>query len=125
MIQSRWIQNVLLGFAGIILVLLTWWGITNAIKSAKSKRIVKDAQTMQAGFSEFYKNQNRYPSTAEFLDVEIMRPYLNNFPPQQFPSKECSQSYDYYNATSQTYELRFCLPKAVKGFRLGWNILKP
>ena len=125
MIQSRWSQNLLIGFLVVVLVALSWWGWSNGVKAASAKRIVKDARAMAAGFSEFYKNQNRYPATTEFENNNLLRPYIANYPPQTFPTESCPETFDYYNATPQTYELRFCLPKATGGFQVGWNTLKP
>jgi hypothetical protein len=125
MIQSRWSQNVLLGLLIVILLLLAWWGWGNALRAAQSKRVVKDAQTMIVGFTEFQKDQNRYPATSEFGDNDVMRRYITNFPPQNFPTQTCPKTFDYYSATPTTYELRFCLSKVVKGYKAGWNIVKP
>lgn len=125
MIQSRWAQNSLIGFLILILALLSWWGWDNGVRAARAKRIVKDARAMATGFSEFYKDQNRYPATTEFENNSLLRPYIVNFPPQTFPTEDCSKTFDYYNAAPQTYELRFCLPKAVDGFQIGWNTIKP
>ena len=125
MIQSRWSQNLLLGFIVVILVLLALWGWSNGTAAAKSKRIVKDAKMMASAFEEFHKDQNRYPATTEFQSTDVMKQYISNFPPQQFVSAACQKSFDYFSANSQTYELRFCLPKAVSGYQAGWNTLKP
>lgn len=125
MIQSRWSQNLLIGFLVVVLVSLSWWGWSNGVKAARAKRIVKDARAMATGFSEFYKDQNRYPATTEFENNNLLRPYIANYPPQTFPTAVCPETFDYYNATPDTYELRFCLPKATGGFQVGWNTLKP
>lgn len=125
MIESRWAQNLLLGFLIVLLALLTWWGWNNGVRAAQSKRVVKDAKAMAAGFAEFHKDQNRYPALTEFENNSVMRPYIANFPAQTFPSKSCPKTFDYYNAAPQVYELRFCLSKAVDGFNIGWNTIKP
>lgn len=125
MIQSHWSQNVLVGFLVLVLAILVWWGWDNGVRAAQSKRVVKDAQAMTAGFTEFHKDQSRYPAITEFENSNLMRPYIVNFPPQSFPTEQCPKSFDYFNATPQTYELRFCLSKAVSGFQVGWNTLKP
>lgn len=125
MIQARWSQNLLLGFLIIILVLLVWWGWGNGVRAAQSKRVVKDAKVMTEGFKEFYKDQNRYPVNTEFDNPDLLRPYITNFPAQEFASEACPQVFDYYSANSQTYELRFCLSKAVNGYKVGWNTLTP
>ena len=125
MIQSRWSQNILVGLLVVVLVSLAGWGWVNGVSAARAKRIVKDARAMAAGFEEFRKDQNRYPATTEFENNNLLRPYIVNFPPQNFPTDVCPDTYDYYNAAPQIYELRFCLPKAVSGFNVGWNTLKP
>jgi len=125
MIQSRWSQNVLLGLLILVLLLLSWWGWNNAVRAAESKRIVKDAKMVSQAFVEFHKDQNRYPATTEFIDNNVMRAYIANFPPQNFPTGACPKSFDYFNDSPQVYELRFCLPKATGGYKVGWNVLKP
>ncbi len=125
MIQSRWSQNILLGLLSVLLVLLCLWGWSNGVKAGQSKRIIKDAKIMKDAFAQFHSDQNRYPATTEFEENTVMRQYLTNFPPQTFPSAVCQQTFDYYSATPQTYELRFCLPKATGGYKVGWNVLKP
>lgn len=125
MIQSGWSQNLLVGALVVLIAFFSWWGWDNGVRAARAKRIVKDAQTMTAGFAEFFKDQNRFPATNEFENNSVLRPYISNFPPQQFPTEACPETFDYYNAAPNTYELRFCLPKAVKGFKEGWNTLKP
>lgn len=125
MIQSRWSQNVFLATLCVVLLLASVWGWSNGVKAAKSKRIAKDAEAIASGFAEFYKDQNRYPSTGEFEDSNLLRSYITNFPPQEFWTPNCPQSFDYYNASSTTYELRFCISKAVMGYSVGVNTIKP
>lgn len=125
MLQSNWSQNTLLGVSGVILLFVGWWGWTNGLAASRSKTIIKDAKSMQQAFEQFRKDQNRYPTTDEFRDNNVMRAYLTNFPPQTFPNKICNKSYDYYSAAPQLYELRICLPKKAGGYQQGWNTLKP
>ena len=109
----------------MVLGLLVWWGWGNGVRAAQSKRIVKDAKVITEGFKEFYKDQNRYPANTEFDEPNLLRPYITNFPPQEFSTEVCPETFDYYNASPQVYELRFCLSKAVNGYAVGWNTLKP
>ncbi len=125
MIQSRWSQNILLAFVAVVLLLLTVWGWSSGVRAAKSKRTLKDAQAITQGFAEFYKDQNRYPSTVEFDDNNLMRTYISNFPPQQYSTPTCPKIFDYFNPSADTYELRFCLSKSVDSYVAGWNTLKP
>lgn len=115
--------------AGIVaLVLLTigllWLAITNGQRSAQSRQTVKDAVAITKALEYFYQDQDRYPSSDEFTDQNVMRQYLNNFPPQEFNSTVCPDSFDYVNTFRSDYELRFCLPKGVQGYQTGWNSIK-
>jgi hypothetical protein len=84
-----------------------------------SKRVVKDAVTIQDGLEYFFKDQNRYPSTGEFKDINLMGSYISNFPPQSFVSDACPYTFDYFNPSPFTYELKFCIPAAVGTFPAG------
>jgi hypothetical protein len=80
---------------------------------------------LQRGFQYFYNDQGRFPTALEFSDTNLMRSYMTNFPPQQFVSGPCEKSLEYKSATSQTYELQFCLPKGKSGWPAGWSVVKP
>lgn len=108
----------------ILLALLLWWGFSWGKKAAQSRQIVKDSKTILNALEYFYKDQNRYPSINEFNDQNVMRQYMNNFPPQQYASDSCSKSFDYQNLFRSDYELRICLPKAQGSFKQGWNAIK-
>ncbi len=125
MLQSRWSQNVLIVLCAAVLGFLAWWGWTNGLAASQSKTILKDAQSMQSAFQHFHTDQNRYPTIEEFSNNSVMQSYLTNFPPQTFPNKICPQTYTYYSADPQSYELRVCLPKKTGKYQLGWNVLKP
>ncbi len=124
MLQSRLSQNIVMAVLAIITVLVLLWGWSNAVASSRSKAVLKDARAITQGFKYFYNDQNRYPSTGEFTNSNLMRSYINNFPPQTFSSSVCAKSFDYYNATPKTYELRICLLKATEGYKAGWNVFK-
>lgn len=125
MLQSRWSQNLLTGICLLVLAFLGWWGWTNGLAASRSKTIIKDAQAIQQAFDHFHADQNRYPTSDEFLNNDVMRAYLTNFPPQTFPNKVCQKTYDYYSQDPQTYQLRICLPKSVGAYKQGWNTLVP
>ena len=120
--------KVLKIIAIILFVLITlgavWLAISNGRKSAQSRQIVKDAAAIAVALEYFYEDQNRYPSSDEFLDQNVMRQYADNFPPQEFLSANCSTAFEYVNTFRSDYDLRFCLPKGVAGYRTGWNSIK-
>lgn len=110
--------------AVILLALLLFWAFSSGQKAAQSRQIIKDSKTIVNALEYFYQDQNRYPSINEFNDQNVMRQYMNNFPPQQFPSSGCEQSFEYQNSFRSDYELRICLPKAQSSYRVGWNAIK-
>lgn len=125
--MERLIQ--ILKYASIVLLVLAsigaiWWAFGMGKKAAQGRQVVKDAKTIVSALEYFYKDQNRYPAITEFQDQNIMRQYMSGFPPQEFLSSSCAKSFDYTNTYRDDYELRFCLPKGVKGYRTGWNVIK-
>lgn len=101
-----------------------WRAVVNGSRAAQSRQVVKDTTAILQGLEYFYQDQNRYPSIDEFSDQTVMRQYVSGYPPQEFTSPICSSSYDYVNTFRSDYELRFCLPKGVKGYQTGWNSIK-
>lgn len=108
----------------ILTALLLWVAVINGQRSAQSRQIVKDVTAISQALEYFYQDQNRYPAIGEFEDQNVMRQYLSNFPPKEFASGVCVESISYQNNFRNDYELRFCLPKGVKGYRTGWNSIK-
>ncbi|HMQ02211.1 MAG TPA: hypothetical protein PKD79_04080, partial [Candidatus Doudnabacteria bacterium] len=98
--------------------------VVNGQRSAQSRQVVKDVSAITQALEYFYQDQNRYPAIGEFEDQNVMRQYLSNFPPQEFTSGVCPQSFGYANTFRNDYELRFCLSKGVRGYQAGWNVIK-
>ncbi len=105
----------------LLAVLLLWWTFNNGKKAGQSRQIIKDSRALSQAFEYFYQDQNRYPSSDEFTDQNLMRQYLSGFPPQEFVSETCPQTFVYVNNFRNDYELRICLPKGVQGYLTGWN----
>lgn len=105
-------------------VFVIWRAVINGSRAAQSRQVLKDATAIKVALDYFYKDQNRYPSIDEFKDQNIMRQYFSNFPPQEFVSGVCDSSFDYVNTFRNDYELRFCMPKGVRGYQTGWNAFK-
>lgn len=120
--EKRWKQNVFIGINLLVIGLLSWWGVVNAIKSAQSKTVIKDGQAIVQGFEYFKKDQNRYPFTSEFGNVELLKEYFINYPPKEHLSSTCQRNFEYFSDTANQYELRICLPKSAKGYPEGWSV---
>lgn len=115
---------VILSLLVILTAGLLWVAIVNGQRSAQARHVVKDVNAISQALEYFYQDQNRYPAIGEFEEQNVMREYLSNFPPQQFVSGPCTESITYQNSFRNDYELRFCLPKGVKGYQTGWNSIK-
>lgn len=120
------VKYIVFVILAIIAVLALWWAFINGQQAGQSRQVLKNGKAIQQALEYFYQDQNRYPSTDEFLDQNLMRQYLSSYPPQEFVSKTCPQgngsvNYSYVNHFRNDYELRLCLPKAVQGFQAGWN----
>ncbi len=123
---KRIIKYVLLVLLILIAVLAIRWAFINARYAGQSRQAIKDSRAIVQALEYFYKDQNRYPSTDEFTDLNLMRQYLSGFPPQQYvapscPARDSGSTFGYVNSFRNDYELRVCLPKAVRGYKEGWN----
>ncbi len=123
MFTTRISQNLLLGGATIVLVALVLWGVVAGSRAGKSTVVLKNTQSVSDGLKLFFRDQNRYPSTQEFVDQNIMLQYFSVFPFANIVGGSCTKTFSYYSANQQSYELSFCLPKAMNGFAPGWNKL--
>ncbi len=123
MLKTKIFQYAFILFLIALIGSLLLWGWNNGTRAAKSKTVLKDAGVIAQGFEYFHADQNRYPTTGEFDDDNLMRTYIANYPPQNFITPDCQKTYDYFSKTPQTYELRICLPKAAAGYRQGWNAI--
>lgn len=118
------LQNLTVSVAAVILVFSLWLAIQNGKAEARSKMVVKNFGELEKALKYFYNDQNRFPSTVEFnesSESNILKIYSNNFPPENFVSKQCPQTFVYKQLKPNTYELNFCLERSVPGFKKGWN----
>lgn len=120
--EKRWKQNTFIGLIVLVILLLCFWGTVNAIKSAQSKSLIRDGQSIVQGFEYYKKDQNRYPFTSDFSNVDMLKEYINRFPPKQYLTATCETNFEYFSDSPESYELRICLPKGAKGLPAGWSI---
>lgn len=105
----------------VILLLAIFWGLAKGKEDAESQAVLAAQANLVKGLQFFYQDQNRYPSALEFVDAPTMLNYFNSFPPPDFASKNCSQSFSYQRNALDSYSLSFCLPVSSGGFAAGWN----
>jgi len=110
-------------FVAVIFFLLLLSAFSSGRKTAQSKTVIKNAESVSAALEFFYSDQQKYPSVLEFSNKDIMLNYLSAFPEQNFVSELCGANLDYKRPSAGNYELYFCLPKARGGFSAGWNRL--
>lgn len=123
-IKKRILQILTVLLAAVVLLLFVFLGWSSGKYFAQSGIVFKNALAVAESLDYFLKDQDRYPSALEFQDRNIMMNYFNNFPPFNFVSKNCQQSYLYKRAKLTEYSLAYCLERAVKGQKKGWNQIK-
>lgn len=110
--------------AAVILLLSLLWGAASGQKLAQSGAVAANAESLSKGLGYFYRDQDRFPSAAEFLDDKnLMLNYFNDFPAANLPSAQCPSSFVYQRPDVQSFKLNFCLPAAWGNFPAGWNQL--
>ncbi len=110
---------VLIMAALLLLSLEVAWN--SGKSSAQSKVVLANTKGLQTALDYFYSDQNRFPTAIEFADRNTMIRYATLFPPPDFVSKSCSQSFVYKRASKSSYTLNFCLPKSEGGIKAGWS----
>lgn len=126
---TYWLQLTAVGLVAVILLYVTYSGIRSGNLDAKSEVVLANAKTLAEGINYFYEDQDRFPSDEEFLDFDIMSSYIEGYPPVkiwggQCLSKERNDSYSYFSLNEKSYELSFCLPSAIEGYKAGNNTVK-
>lgn len=96
-------------------------GVKVGRELAQSEAVLISTENLQKGFDFFYNDQNRYPSLAEFEDKAVMLNYFSSYPPLEFLSQKCAQSYIYKRLSLKSLELSVCLPRPLGGYAGGWN----
>jgi hypothetical protein len=107
--------------AAVVLFIAITRGLNQGQKTAQANSILKTAQNSTLALKYFYSDQNRYPTVLEFENQNIMLAYMSSFPLPNYPSPSCSQSFIYKRSDPSSYQLSFCLPQAVAGYKAGWN----
>ncbi len=106
-----------------VAVILVWSigaGWSKGKSMADAGQVLANADRLVTGLDYFYNDQDRYPTALEF-DSGLMHAYFTSFPPHNFTSSQCPESYSYKRNSASQYLLGFCLPVATNGFRQGWN----
>ncbi len=104
----------LLGLSG-------FWGWQKARAQQVSKVVLANVSALNAGLGFFFNDYERYPKNSEFASPLFMQDYFSAFPPREFPSQDCEQSFKYQRTDLNSYSLSFCLWSAVENYRSGWN----
>ena len=107
----------------VVLLLVVFWGINTGKVLAQAEIIGQTSQNVAKSLQFYYQDQNRYPSVLEFSQEDVMLNYLTNFPLPNFASASCSQSFVYKRLSDTEFNLSFCLPAGISGYKSGWNII--
>lgn len=120
--KQIWLFLTVIGVA----VILLWSILAGASKGkavAQSQVVASNALALASGLKYFFLDQDRYPTALEFGDKNLMLNYFYLFPPADFTSKNCSQSFIYKRPSADNYSLSFCLSEQTNGYAAGWNTI--
>ena len=113
--------------SSLIVAVILFFAITKGINTgqqvAQAESVVTTAQNLASGLQNFYSDQNRFPTVLEFSDKNVMLNYFSSFPPTDFVSSVCSQSFVYKRTAPDSFQLNFCLPVQSGQSVQGWNVI--
>jgi len=119
--QNKFIQYGAGGAALLIFFLLMLVAWRGGQSRAQAALVAHNANELDRAAIFFASDQNRYPTAFEFADPGAMGVYLTPFPPVEFTTKYCQQSFSYKNPSPSTYTLLACFPSATDAYPRGWN----
>lgn len=73
------------------------------------------------GLNNFFSDQDRFPSSQEFLDTNILLMYFSGLPNNLSANSVCSENFIYKKLDLNSYQLNFCLAADFGGYNKGWN----
>lgn len=121
--HQRLIQNTIVIIVVIVLIFCVRWGFSAGRDIARTKITAANVASIQRGLDFFYSDQSRYPSISEFENLDYMKVYFDNFPPQNFKYELCSPHYAYTTFRQLSYQLDFCLPRSKGNLVKGKNTI--
>lgn len=120
--KRNWLFLTVIGVA-VILLWSTMSGINKGKSIAQSQVVSANASALALGLKYFYQDQERYPTALEFGNQTLMLNYFYLFPPVNFVSAACPQSFVYKRPAVDSYSLSFCLSQTAGSYAAGWNTL--
>lgn len=125
MFQQRIIKIITASLFLAFFVFLTVLGLRQGKAEAQSRLFLQVSEQIQKALTNFYGDNERFPTAAEFAEVKIMSRYLSSMPAAAFlPSKACRENFLYARPSGKSYELMACLPAKTQGFPKGWHKFK-
>lgn len=118
---QRIVQNIIVTVIVIIFFVSVGGGFKAGRNIARTRSTATNVEALQRGLNLFYQDQNRFPTTNEFQNAELMKNYFVHFPPISFTDKTCNQSFSYSTYRQLSFSIEFCLPRSYGGFNKGQN----
>lgn len=117
------LKNLIVIFS-LTVVFIFFLFILNRIKTKQeSMLIVKNSFVLKQGLDYFFEDNERFPTSREFLDPNVFGIYISPFPLKDFKSQECEQTWEYKRLSLAEYKLDFCLRSGFENYKAGWNQL--
>jgi hypothetical protein len=108
-------------FIGSIIFFSIFFAIRNGKKMAQSKILEQNFFEVQKAISNFYSDQDRFPSVFEFSKKSLMLEYLSGFPSMEFVSDLCKETWVYKTSQGRNFDLSVCAPISYGNLKAGWN----
>ena len=112
-----------LGVLVLSVFFLVQFGLSAGLKNQQARVVIQNAQAIKQGLEFFYADFDRLPKETEFFSPALMQPYFSNFPPPNFSSADCPETFLYKRFSVESAEINFCLPTEALAFSAGWNKL--
>jgi hypothetical protein len=123
-LKPNFINYIILSIGFCLLLVSALLGWQKARNKQASVVVLKNFSSLKTGLEYFFDDYERFPKNAEFESAIFMQDYFSAFPPKEFTSKLCPQSFSYNRDELQSLSLNFCLLTQVESYPSGWNKLK-
>lgn len=121
--KSNWVNYFTGMVLAVVFLLVLVWGFVSGKSKAHSETSLSQAMQIQTALEYFFNDNDYYPSSFEFKNVNVMGSYFKKFPIVFIASNNCRENILYNRVKLAQYELNFCLDAKTQGFEKSWNKL--
>lgn len=124
--MSEQLQNFIrVGVVGVVILvcaLSVWWGVVGGKQKAQGALIAHNTDQVKQAINFFYRDQDRFPTVAEFSDRGGLGLYLSSQLPE-LSVAGCDKAVSYSILANKQPQLSVCLPRSSGGYKAGINTI--